>query len=239
MLEAEQGRLARAAFVSLVCHLAAGLAMAFILARGLATNPDLADRLRFLDEQRWLWRAGWSSWSLAAASVLYFFWALVEAHREDPTASAPLLRRAVPLTVAAVACDLSAQAIYLWLVPGAPAKALLAWDRRAVLLTGLLANGLYTTAAGLLAWACRASYPRWTGAAAALVVAGGAWLSAAAWADSVPGMFWSNILLVPALLAWQAGVGLTALRRGGRSAQWHFGFPMPKKLVPKGFVPPR
>lgn len=215
MPEARQRRLAAAAFASLACHLAAGLAMLLILARGLETNPDLSDRLRFLDERRWLWRAGWATWTLAAASILVFFRALAEAHREDPAASIPPLRPAVAMTAAAVLCDLSAQAVYMWLVPGSGAEALVAWDRRAVLLTGFLANGLYTAAAGLLAWACRASYPAWTGASAALVVAGGAWLSGAAWAGSVAGMFWSNALLVPALLAWQAGVGWTALRRGG------------------------
>ena len=53
-------------------------------------------------------------------------------------------------------------------------------------------------------------YPRWIQAAGFGVVAGGATLSAAAWADSATGMLFANVVLVPCLLAWLAGVAISA-----------------------------
>lgn len=201
-------RLGRAALLSLGVHLVAGAALAFVLWRGLGTNPDLSDRVRFVDEQRWLWRAGWACWNAAALSVLYFFWSFAAAHR----GRAGLGRAALTVACAAVAADLTAEAILMWRLPGLAAAELLLWDRRAVLLTGFLANGLYTGATGMLAWSARAHYPAWLSGAAALVVAAGAGLSWAAWLGSIPGMFWANAALVPAIVAWQAGVGWKALR---------------------------
>lgn len=211
MLEAVRARLGRAAFLSLAAHLLAGLAMAFVLRRGLGTNPDLADRLLFLDGQRWLWRAAWGTWNAAALSVLWFFRCFVRAHEGDLDAR-PWLRPVTPLALVAVAADLAAEAIYQWVVPGLAGHEMLAWDRRAVLLTGFFANGLYTAATGLSVWGSRAAYSSVAFGAGALVVAAGAWLSSSALADSVAGMFWSNVALVPALLGWLALVGLAALR---------------------------
>ena len=200
-METEDRSLRTAAWISLAVHGVAGAAMALVLWRGLATNPDLADRVAFLDEHRALWRAAWATWNVAALSILWFYRCF--ARRES---TSPLAAWVLPLTLVAVTADLSAEAIYMGVVPGLPADALLVWDRRAVLLTGFFANGLYTGVAGLLAWIARARYARWVGAAAAAVVVAGAGLSAAAFFGSVPGLFWTNALLVPAIVAWQLGV---------------------------------
>ncbi len=230
MSESGGRRLARAALLSLGAHLAAGLAMAFILRHGLETNPDLADRMRFLANNRGAWTAAWLTWSLAALSILYFCRCFVAAHRDlakpGPRAQGTALDWAVPLAMAAVCADLAAQVMELTAVPylagvgfnlwrdGVPAPqagaVFLAWHRKAVLLTGFLANGLYTLMAGLLAWSGRFNYPRWVGAAGVCVVVSGTALSAAALAGSASGMFWSNVVLVPSILAWQAGVAMTA-----------------------------
>ena len=206
-MEPEERRLRSAAWISLVVHGVAGALMALVLWRGLATNPDLADRLAFLDGRRWQWRAAWATWNAAALSILWFYRCF--ARRE---AASGLARWVMPLTLTAVAADLSAEAIYMWVVPGLPADGLLAWDRRAVLLTGFFANGLYTGVAGLLAWAARARYAAWVAAAGAAVVVAGTTLSAAALSGSVSGMFWANVLLVPAIVAWQLGVAAGAKR---------------------------
>lgn len=229
MTEALERRLGRAAGLSLLIHLVAGLAMICVLRRGLDTNPDLADRLRFLVEHRALWLAGWAAWNLAALSILYFCRAFALAHQDDPSAEKGWLRAAFPLALLAVAGDLSAEFIEMRVLPGLAREALSAWrggtplaaaaaeflirHRGAVLLTGSLANGLYTLMAVLMAWACRRAYPRETAAAAALVGISGAGLSLAALTGSAGGMFWANALLVPAILAWQGGVAVTAFRR--------------------------
>jgi hypothetical protein len=102
----------------------------------------------------------------------------------------------------------------MFVLPGlaheANAAGLLVWHRAAVVLTGFMANGLYTVSALLLVWASRRAYPRWIQAAGFGVVAGGAILSAAAWADSAAGMLFANVVLVPCLLVWLAGVATTA-----------------------------
>jgi hypothetical protein len=202
-------RLSRAAWLAFAAHLTAGLAMALILRHGLETNADLADRLRFVAQRRLLWTGGWICWTVAALTILNFFARFAAAHRSRGVSPAPL-RTAVLLTVAAVGADWTAQAFEMFVLPGLAragnAPGFLAWHRAAVLLTGFLANGLYTMSALLLVWASRQAYPRWILVAGLGVVTGGLILSAMAWADSAAGMLFANVLLVPCLLVWLAGV---------------------------------
>jgi hypothetical protein len=204
--------LRHAAWLAFAAHLMAGLAMALILRHGLETNADLMDRLRFVARHRFLWSAGWLSWTVAGATILNFYAHFAAAHGSHGVSPAPL-RTAVLLTVAAVATDWTAQAFEILVLPAfartANAKGFLIWHRTAVLLTGFLANWLYTMSALLLVWASRHVYPRWIRAAGFGVVAGGSILSAAAWVDSAPGMLFANLVLVPCLLAWLAGVAST------------------------------
>lgn len=218
--------LRRAAWLSVALHLAAGLAMLLVLRRGLETNGDLAARLRFLVEERAAWTAAWLAWHAAALSMLWFCVCFARAVAGDDRAGGlPWL--AVALSAAAIALDLGAQAIEIGLVPdlaaeaqaestarhGATLAAFQRTHRMAVLLTGYTANGLYSLASVLLAWSGRRRYPAWTSAAGAAVGASGLALSAAVLFDHVAGMFWSNVALLPAILAWQAGVAFQAASR--------------------------
>ena len=199
-----ENALRRPALLALGAHLLAGLAMLFVLGRGLATNPDLSARMAFVSEHAWLWRGAWLTWTAASASILYCFKAMERAYAGP--------RWAVPATLLAVALDLSAQLLYAVLLPivaGEP-EAFLACDRLAVVMTGALANGFYTAAAAGLAWRGRARYPKWVSACAAGVLFAGSWLTLAAFLDSAAGMFGSNFLLVPSLVGWLAGVALSA-----------------------------
>ena len=209
MNDSAWSRLSRAAWLAFAVHLMAGLAMALILRHGLETNADLTGRLRFVAARRLLWTAGWLSWTLAAVTILNFYARFAEAHRSRGVAPAAL-RAAVPLTVVAVVADWTAQAIEIFVLPGLARAAsvtdFLAWHRAAVVSTGFLANGLYTISALLLVWASRRAYPRWIQVAGFGVVTGGAILSGAAWVDSAIGMLVANILLMPCLLVWLAGV---------------------------------
>ncbi len=206
-------RLSRAAWLAFAVHLIAGLAMALILRHGLETNADLTDRLRFVARHRLLWTVGWLSWTAAAFTILNFYALFAAAHRSRGVSPAPL-RTAVLLTIVAVAADWTAQAIEIFVLPGLArtgnAVSFLSWHRAAVVLTGLLANGLYTISALLLVWTSRRAYPRWIQAAGFGVVVGGSILSAAALADSAAGMLFANVALVPCLLGWLAGVATTA-----------------------------
>jgi hypothetical protein len=109
-----------------------------------------------------------------------------------------------------VAADWTAQAVEMFVLPGfalsANTAGFIAWHRTAVILTGFLANGLYTISAFLLVWASRRKYSRRIQAAGLGVVVGGSILSAAAWLDSAAGMVVANLVLVPCLLAWLAGI---------------------------------
>ena len=198
------GRIPRLAREALAAHILAGLAMAAVLGRGLATNPDAASRMRFVAGHRALWTLSWLCWTAASFTILRLFRALAARHR---------VPFAVMLTVAAVGLDLSAQLLEALACPLFAARGLsggfLEADRTAVVLTGGFANALYTLAAGGLAWRARRAYPNWVSLSAGGVVFGGAALSAAAYADSPAGLFWSNAALVPCLVAWLWGLAVS------------------------------
>lgn len=219
-------RLQRAAIAAFCLHLIAGIGMILVLWFGLETNPDLQNRLAFLVNHRVLWSAAWLTWTAAALSILYFFTVFAEIHLQGA-------RFALLLTVAAMGPDLAAQAIEIGVLPSLAFRAFstnaapelfLTFHRVAVMLSGYLANGLYSLTALLLAWSARRSYPSWVWLAGVVTGLLGIGLSAAVLAESVEGMFWMNALLVPALLIWLAGVGvfsgsfafpLTKLRQRG------------------------
>ena len=207
-------RLACAAGLALAMHLLAGLAMLFILRRGLETNADLADRLHFIASHRASWTAAWLCWTAAGPTILFFYWCLSRAH----DLRAPWNRAAL-LTIPAIALDWSAQRIEISTLPPLAAARdstlFLVMHRLAVLLTGGAANALYTAAALLLVIGTRNEYRKEIVGAGYGVAAFGLCLSAAAAAGSASGMFWANAGLVPCLLVWLAGIGLTAWRRAG------------------------
>jgi hypothetical protein len=214
MNAAAKRRLREAAWISLVVHAAAGAAMLFVLRRGLATNPDLSDRMRFVAESLSSWRLAWASWNLAAFSILYYFARMAGAHADDGPSTARWCRRALVIGIAAVVFDLSAEMLMMFVLPLAAragdVERFLFVDRAAVLLTGFLANLLYTAGAAILALATRRSYPSWTWGAGAAASVAGALLSVSALTGSITGLFWTNAMLVPLLTLWQFGVALAS-----------------------------
>jgi len=203
-------RLRRAAILAFVAHLVAGIAMAGLLAHGLETTPDLQTRLAYLVDHRVLWTMGWLTWTVAAFTILNFYLAFAGVHP-------PPSQLAVLLTVVALAPDLSAQAIEIGVLPGLAAQAIgnnatpelfLILHRVAVMLSGFVANTLYSLTALLLAWTARRVYPSWVTATGVAVAIFGFSLSIAALLGSTSGMFWTNVFLVPAILLWLAAVAL-------------------------------
>lgn len=197
-------RLRRAALIALFVHLVAGFCMAFILRLGLETNPDLQERLAFVASHRVLWTAGWLTWTAAAIAILYFYIAFSDAHQLKS-------RFGVYLTIVALGPDLTAQAIEIGVLPGlahAGPESFLLMHRAAVVMSGYLGNGLYSLTALILVWSSWRAYPVWVSAFGFLVGIFGLMLSLATLMDSPAGMFWTNVLLVPSLLIWLAGVAL-------------------------------
>jgi hypothetical protein len=210
-------RLRQAALLAFFLHLLAGIGMVVILRQGLDTNPDFQDRLTFLINHRWLWTVAWLSWSLAALAILNFYMSFAAAHNptDFPTSALSL---AILLTVAAVGLDLTAQAVEVGILPNLAVQVLSApggtevfrgLHRLAVLMSGCVANGLYSLSALMLAWSTRRAYLPWVWMAGIAAGIFGLSLSVAALADSVAGMFWTNVLLVPSILIWLAGVATT------------------------------
>lgn len=164
----------------------------------------------------------WTKWSAVfqRAAIIAFCLHLL--------AGLSSMRFAVLLTVAAIGPDLAAQAIEIGVLPSLAYRAFstnaapelfLTLHRVAVMLSGYLANGLYSLTALILAWSTRRVYPAWVwtlGVATGIV---GFMLSAAVLMDSAAGMFWTNVLLVPAILLWLAGVAISLPKSGSQSAR--------------------
>lgn len=201
-------RLQRAALLALCTHIVAGLALALVLRNGLETNPDLQERFAFLVNHRVLWTLAWLSWSVSAVAILYFYMTFANVHG---------LKSSLPvfLTVVALAPDLTAEAIEIGVLPQLAADVLirnaapdlfLTLHRVVVMLSGYLANGLYSATAMSLAWFARGAYPTWVSSAGVAIGFLGMAASIAALVDSPTGLFWTNALLVPCILLWLLGV---------------------------------
>ena len=205
--------LRRAAAIAFCIHLIAGLSMLFVLRQGLETTSELRDRLSFLIHHRTLWTLGWLSWTLAALAILYFYFIFADVHFGSWRSFAVLL------TIAALGPDLSAQAIEIGVLPSlatrgfnsnAAPELFLTLHRVAVMLSGFVANGLYSTTALILTWGAREAYPARVSIIGIAVGIFGIALSVAALVDSVAGMFWANVFLLPAILLWLAAIAIVA-----------------------------
>ncbi len=202
------------AWIALALHALAGLALLALLRDGLDTNPDPAARLRYVQDHSAAWMFGWLSWHAASISIVVFFLMLyraADAVRES--ASGPI---AVVLVIIAAAMDLAGQSLLIAFAPSdQDAASIEAWftiQRIAVILSGYAANSLYSAAtllATLLLWPWAS---RFASALGLLVFMTGMALSVAAFAGSAEGMFWTNAVLVPAILGWLGGIALLSRR---------------------------
>jgi len=176
--------------------------MAGILRNGLGTNPDLLNRVSFIVDHAALWTFGWLTWTAATFAILCFYAAFASVHETGQIA--------VWLTVAAIGPDLCAQAMEIGALPQIATRAdlFVTLDRIAVLMSGAVANGLYSASALILAWTTRRIYPLWLSLAGIATGLSGFALSAAAMANSIDGMFWTNVALLPCLLIWLGGVAI-------------------------------
>lgn len=124
------------AYFCAAANLVAIVAMATILTPGTTLFPE-ASRADYVRENAGLWRLGWSFWVVAAISLLVFYrwWA-----RSIGASSVALW-----VAAAAFGADMLAESTLIVLVPDRPELA-----RPSFLITGGVANGLYTLAGMLL-----------------------------------------------------------------------------------------
>ena len=202
---------ARAAYVAAALNLVAGLAMLLILLPGLPTEGSLiAERARYVTTEVTAWRVGWLLWHAAAIALLGFYVGLARRWWRE----APILGGLALLCGAAgLAADLTAEALYMALAPGADTARFAEIERVAGLLTGYIGNGLYTVAGILITIAGARELPRALLARASVVWLAGLALSASTLLDLAVGQFWSTAILMPAFVLWAALVGRWLSRR--------------------------
>lgn len=124
------------AYLCAAANLAAAVVLATVLAPGTTLFEETA-RAAYVRDHVVGWRAGWSLWVVAAVSLLVFYrWWAGRVH-----ASPGLFG----IAVAGFAADLVAESVLITVVPERPELA-----RAAFVLTGGVANGLYTLAGALL-----------------------------------------------------------------------------------------
>lgn len=128
---------------------AAALVLATVLAPGVSLAPTPFGGA-YVAEHLTSWRLGWAVWIAAAISLLAFFWWWAS-RLGWPT----IARAAVALAAAGVVADVAAESRLIAWSPGQP------FDIEGSLrLSGIVANGLYSVAGGLLTRAT-AGLPRW------------------------------------------------------------------------------
>jgi hypothetical protein len=162
------------AWVNVALH-AAGLAAAALAMRAGTPLVELPSRMAWLAGAPPGWWGGWAVWMACALALGAFFVALAE---HLPPAIA---RAAVALAAAGVAIDLLCdvtQAAVLPLAARGASPLFLVVERLAGVGGALVANGLYTLAAGVVTLALRGPVERALGAgvvaAGALMALGGA-----------------------------------------------------------------
>lgn len=181
----------RAGVAPLACAFANGLAAVVLLVVLAPATPlvaDPAERARYVADHLLLWRLGWGTWMIAALTLVWFYvwW---RAKTGAPHA-------ALAVAAAGLVVDLSAETA---LVVAAP-DAFLAVAPLAYVLTGAVANGLYTVAGIVLTLATPLSAVE--RAWAALMWAGGLLLSAGAALDLPIVTAIATGVLFPLLVPW-------------------------------------
>jgi hypothetical protein len=141
---------AAAPYACAAVNLAAGVALAIVLAPG-ATNAPTDANLAFVRTHVEVWRAGWLLWIAAAISLIAFFaWWAVRLERSV------LLWAALAVACAGLSFDLVAESLLASWSPERYLDVALTAFR----LTGIGANGLYSVA-GLILTARTRGLPPW------------------------------------------------------------------------------
>lgn len=178
-------------------NFAAVVAMAVALRFGTKIVPLVADRVSYMTQHWIAWRAGWCLWMAAALSLAAFYswWG---SHLRDPRWGTT----ALVIVSMGLVCDLLAESLLIGWLPRD-------YERVApltTLLTGGVANGLYTVAGAILTIATPSlsGWMRWTAWA---IWAAGAALTICASAGFAQGIAVSTTVLFVLFCPWVVWLG--------------------------------
>lgn len=212
MLEIPPRQSARIAYATAAVNLAAALMMLVALRPGLAVPGSFAsDRISFVRRNLVLWWASWLTWHAAAVSLVLFLLLLAARFGRRAPIRAAI---AALVSVVGLCADLTAEAIYMDVAPRLDEAGFRVAEAVAGILTGYLANGLYTVGGILVTWAGARQLPRSVVALAVPVWGAGLCLAAFSLIHSSLGQFWSTAVLMPLFILWAALVGRWLARRG-------------------------
>jgi len=202
---------AKSAFIASGLNFTAAIAMLLVLKPGLPVEGStLTGRMEYLNLHLGAWWGGWLLWHAAAISLVAFFAALACLWRDQ----APILTLLAPLLAAAgLAADICAEAIYMGVVPQLAPESFTIGENIAGVMTGYVANGLYTIGGILLTWAGARKLPQSLLLMAVPLWTAGLCLSAASLMHSTTGQFWSTAILMPLFISWTFLVGRWLNRR--------------------------
>jgi hypothetical protein len=195
-------------------HLAAVLAMIFLLRQGTLAEPEAIRRATYISNETAVWMTGWALWMLSAASLVAFYawW--------GSRLSAPLgATAAVLLAALGMVCDTSGESLMILVLVERAAPAIsestgASWDsaafegleRTITLLTAGAANGLYTLG-GILLTLKTKGLPKLVYAAMWGTWIAGAGMTVAALVDHVGGMTVTTAVLFPLFIFWVVWLG--------------------------------
>ena len=195
----------RAAYAAAALNLAAALAMLLVLRSGLPmAGSALVGRDAYVSGHAALWRLGWLFWHAADFGLLAFYLALAARWRSFGRVRCDL---ALVAATAGLAADIASQTLYMGLGPGLQPDTFATMENVAGLLTGYMANGLYTVAGVLLVWAGACELPRPLLLLSLPAWCAGAALSVSSLVGSTAGQFWSTAALMPLFVIWTAAMG--------------------------------
>ena len=173
--------------------------LGFLLAPGTEANEDAVSRKQFITDNLTLWRAGWSIWIAADLSLIAFFawWG-----------------RRVSRSIAVWALAVAAVGIVVDFVSLSLIIGWLPRDMESIMdtcgiLSGGIANGLFSLAGAILIVADKKLLPWLRGWGAAVWLAGFA-LTVAALLDSVTGKVVTTAIIFTLFCPWVAVMGWKA-----------------------------
>ncbi len=196
-----------APWLCVLAHLIAIAVLVLVLRQGGLTEPDAAVRGQYVAAHSTAWTIGWSTWMLAAATLVGFY-----AWWGSRLVAQTIAIVAVVITALGMVCDFSGESLLALLLVeraatvGDNPAALSGVERAFTLLSAGAANGLYTVG-GILLTLATPDLP-----ARVRITMWGTWLAGAGMTvaavfNSVGGMVVSSVVLFPLLLLWMAWMG--------------------------------
>jgi hypothetical protein len=194
-----------APWICIATHTAAIAMLGVFLQGGTLAEADVALRANYISSNFAIWSIGWGTWMAAAAGIVGFY-----AWWGSRLPARNLAVACVIICALGMVCDFSGEGTAIFRLAGHGSGSLprfLQIERQFTLLSPGIANGLYTIA-GILLTLATPGLPRWIRVAMWVTWAAGVAMSIAAFANHVPDIVVSTVVLFPPLLTWMAWMSL-------------------------------